>query len=268
MVVPLLRRMINLEELSLFLSVAQSDSDYIDGIQLRNDILRYMPRMNNFQFSIDTAIIKNRSDLVLSSNVDIQRSFIEGQVETAGSHVDVFGKKDGSRTHMYSMPYEFYSRCHIYSNPYNFSEFTFLSNSFQNGTFERVRSLIMTDIRPFEPEFFRIISQSFALLRCLYISNGLPQECTQQARKVITFPQLRSLDLSRAHVDYAMQFLFAEHCQLPRLKELKISWTSLMMVTQNCTNAATRFTCSQLKSLEVSEPFVRSACFHQYFSSL
>jgi hypothetical protein len=260
--------MINLEELSLFLPLARSDSNYIDGVQLRDDLLQSMPRLNKFHFSIDTAVIKNRSDLVLSSNVDIQRSFIDGQLGSVGSHVDVFAKKNRSQSHVYSLRHDFHSRCHIYSLPYKFTEFFFLSNSFQSGTFERVRALSVTDFRPFEPEFFRIISQSFPLLTTLFIFNDLPQECTQQPEKLIAFPRFHFLHVTRAHVDYATQFLVDERCQLPRLQVIEISWSSLMSVTQDCTKAATRLTCSRLKSLCVHEPFVRPACFHQYFSSL
>ena len=260
--------MINLAELSWFLFLDQSDSNYINDVQLRDDILRYMPRLNNFHFSIDTAIITNRNDLLLSSNVDIQRSFIDGLLGAVGSHVDVFARKHGSQSHAYSLPQDFHSRCHIYSLPYKYTEFFFLSNSFRSGTFERVRILSMAGILPFEPGFFRIISQSFPLLESLYIANDLPQECTQQARQVIAFPWLRFLHVTRAHVDYATQFLVDEHCQLPRLQTLHISRALLMAATHDCTNAATRSTYSRLKFLGIREPYVRPACFHEYFASL
>ena len=260
--------MINLEELSLLLAVIRLDSDYINGVQLRDAFLRYMPQMNKFHFSIETTIIKSRSDLVLSSNVDIQRSFIEGQLESVGSHVDVFAKASGRRANTYSMSHDFYSRCHIYSLPYKLTYFPFLSNSFQNGTFERVRTLSVADAQPFKSDFFRIISQSFPLLRSLHVLNNMPQESTQQAREVIAFTRLHYLDLASAHVHYATQFLIDEHCRLPCLQRLEISWVSLVAVTHDFTNAATRRTCSQLKSIHMSEPFVRPERFHHYFSSL
>jgi hypothetical protein len=78
--------MINLEELTLSLSVIRIDSNYIDGIQIHNDILRYMPRLTKFIFSIETAIVKNKNDLVLLSNEDIQRSFIGRGFGPVGSH--------------------------------------------------------------------------------------------------------------------------------------------------------------------------------------
>jgi hypothetical protein len=94
--------------------------------------------------------------------------------------------------------------------------------------------------------------------------------CTsaQQARKVIGLPQLCFLHVTHAHVDYATQSLVDERCQLPRLQSLHISWPLLMAVTHDCTNAATRSTCSRLKFLCIREPYVRPAYFHKYFASL
>ena len=54
LIIPLLRRMINLEELILFLSIIRADKNYIDGDQLYDDILVYMPRINKFTFNIET----------------------------------------------------------------------------------------------------------------------------------------------------------------------------------------------------------------------
>jgi hypothetical protein len=260
--------MINLQELTLFLSVIRVDSNYIDGIQLHDDILCYMPRLNKFLFSIETAIVKIKSDLALSSNEDIQRSFIGREFGPVGSHVDIFSRENGSQGHAYSFSHQFYSRSKIYSLPYQFKYYSFLSNSFQNDAFEKVQTLSMADMYPFEHEFFQIISQSFPLLRHLYIFNNEAQKAKQQSRTLITFPQLLYLGLYSAHVDYAEQFLFDQYCHLPSLFELQISYASLMSVTNHFTNDATRLTCSKLKHLDIYEPFVRPEHFHRYFSSL
>lgn len=58
MIIPLLQRMINLEELTLYLSIIRFDSNYIDGTQLQDDILSFMPRLTKFTFSLETAIVK------------------------------------------------------------------------------------------------------------------------------------------------------------------------------------------------------------------
>ena len=261
--------MINLEELSLYLAIVLFDSaDYLNGVQLRDKILQYLPRMKKCHFDIDTTTIKRNSDLLLPSNDDIQRSFIGEPFRSVRSHVDVFGKANGTGTHAYSLPHQFYSRCHVFSLPYRFPDLAYLSNSFQSGTFERVHIVRLADVRPFEHDFFRIISQSFPSLKTLYIFNDMPQASQQTTRTPINFPRLRRLGLCLCRVDYATQFLVDEHCQLPRLHELRISWTSLMSVTNDFTNAATRLTCSRLKSLCIRKPFVRPGHFHDYFSSL
>ncbi|CAM4868756.1 unnamed protein product [Rotaria socialis] len=56
-IVPLLRRMSNLEELSLQISVRRLRSTYIDGYQLFNDFLKYLTKLNKFNFNIHSYII-------------------------------------------------------------------------------------------------------------------------------------------------------------------------------------------------------------------
>jgi hypothetical protein len=261
--------MINLEKLTLYLSIGRKNSDYVNGVQLRDDILHYMPRLRKCNFSIDTVIAKTtKSDLRLSSHEDIQRSFLQGQLGSIGSHVDVFAKGNGWQVHACSMPHEFYSRCYIYSLPYQFSSFAIVSNSFQSGTFDKVQRLVVADCRPFEHEYFRIISRSFPGLINLRIHNDMPQEDAQQSRTMITFDRLRHLNLQHAHVDYATQFLTDQYCQVPHLDELSIRCGSLMSVTNDFTSDATRLTCSQVKRLRTRELFVPPARFHEYFLSL
>ncbi|CAF1346940.1 unnamed protein product, partial [Rotaria sordida] len=75
-IIPLLRRMINLEELILYLSLIRFDSTYVDGIQLSDQILIYMPQLNKFTFSINIWVDNKNTIIDLSSNEDIQHSFI------------------------------------------------------------------------------------------------------------------------------------------------------------------------------------------------
>jgi hypothetical protein len=260
--------MINIEELILFLSIIRIDSNYIDGIQLYDNILIYMPRLNKFTFSIDTSVVKKNIEIALSSNEDIQRSFIRREYGPVASHVEIFSRENESRGHAYSLPYEFNSRCHIYSLPYQFESFFYLNNSFQGGIFDPVRSLLITDLRPFEHNFFKIISQSFPLLKELHIFNDEPQKDKQQLITLITFSHLILLNLDCAHVDYAEQFLFDKYCHLPCLLNLNIGYASLALVTNNFTNDATRFTCGKLTCLRINEPFVPPKNFHQYFPLL
>ena len=261
--------MINLEELSLFLGIIRWDSTgYLDGVQLRDSVLRHMPRMKKCHFSIETTIVQSDSDLVLASNDEIKRSFIGGPFGSVGSHVDIFAKADGTRTHAHSLSHEFYSRCHIYSRPYRFVDFSYLSNSFQGGLFERVHIVWLVDVRPFEHDFFRLISRSFPCLKKLHITNDVPQTSKQPTDTPIIFPRLHRLGIHSCHMDYARQFLIDEHCQLPRLRHLQISWPLLTSVTNDFTNPATRLTCSRLKFLGIRKEFHPPKHFHDYFSSL
>jgi hypothetical protein len=107
LVIPLLRRMINLEVLILFLSTSRVDSTYIDGIQLYDDILVYMPRLNKFTFSIDTDVLCKNTKITLPSNEDIQRSFNGKRYQQVGSYIQTHSTKDESRCHIYSLPYQF-----------------------------------------------------------------------------------------------------------------------------------------------------------------
>ena len=58
----------------------------------------------------------------------------------------------------------------------NLDQSVHTSMPLQSGTFERVRTLFVAEVRSFEHEFFRIISQSFPVLRSLHIFNGISQE--------------------------------------------------------------------------------------------
>ncbi|CAF1370841.1 unnamed protein product [Rotaria sordida] len=124
-IVPLIRQMSNLEELTLFLIIKRYDSSYIDGIQLYDQILIHMPRLNKFTFSINTLVHNRYVNITLPSNDDIQRSFIERKYQQVGSYAD-------------DNLIEYEARCHIYSLPYQFDNFHHLNNSFQGGIFEKV----------------------------------------------------------------------------------------------------------------------------------
>jgi hypothetical protein len=127
---------------------------------------------------------------------------------------------------------------------------------------------MMTDFYPFEHSFFKVISQSFPLLKELHIINEEPQKDKQQSTPFIVFSHLIFLHLYGAHADYAEQFLVDKYCHLPCLLDLDIGYESLVLVTKNFTNDATRLTCSKLTSLRIRELFVPPKTFHQYFPLL
>ncbi|CAF4756005.1 unnamed protein product, partial [Rotaria sp. Silwood2] len=76
------------------------------------------------------------------------------------------------------------------------------------------------------------------------------------------------LNLIFAHIDYVEEFLLETNIRLPRLTILGIKYESLAMVTNNFTNDAARFNCSQLQYIMIPEPFVRPENFHSYFPLL
>jgi len=249
--------MINLEELKLHLLVKRRDSTYIDGIQLYNHILIYTPRVNKFTFSIKTHVVNKNIRIDLSSNEDIQRSFIGREYGQVGSYSYVNAelmKTEGI--------------CYIYSLPYEFEYFLGLDVSFPGGMFDKVRYLKMKDNRPFEHQLFKLVSQDFPVLEFLYIYNMQPQKDKQHSSTLITFPHLKFIQLQAAHADYAEQFLFEKNSHLPRLINLCIGYTSLAIITNNFTNDTTRFNFGKLEILNTPKPFVRPENFHQYFPSL
>lgn len=129
LIIPLLRRMLYLEELILFLSILRLQSTYIDGVQL---------------------------------NEDIQRGFTGRNYEQVASYIQTNSRKGESRCHMYSLPYQFRT-------------FFYRSNSFHEDVFHHIRDLFLIDFRPFEHKFFEVISQSFPVLKKLFIRNYEPQ---------------------------------------------------------------------------------------------
>ena len=184
LILPFLRRLISLEELTLFLSIIRIDSNHLDRVQLHNEILCSMPKLNKFIFSIETAMQKTREGIVLSSHEQAQRSFIHPGFQSVGSYLEIFSPTDGTRGHEYSLPCQFSIRSHICSLPYQFERFSSITNSIPTGIFHCVVILLVTDIRPFEHECFRIISQSFPLLKILYVVNGELQASKQQPKTI------------------------------------------------------------------------------------
>ncbi|CAF3999621.1 unnamed protein product [Adineta steineri] len=262
-IVSLLRRMINLEELRLFLAVVRVDSTVIDGIELYDQVLVHMSHLNKFVFSINNGVFFENNEIDVPSNEDIQNSFIGREYGEVGSYVHfesstITGFKQSKDVVM----------SHVYSLPYQFESFLHLNNSFQGGMFVNVRHLTMTDSYPFEREFFKTISDSFPFIENLTISNLEPQKNKQHSSTLISFPHLNLLNLINAHDDYAEQFLVDTNTHLPCLLDLCITYESLEIVTNNFTNDATRLYCSELKGLHMDKPFVRPKHFDEYFCSL
>ncbi|CAF1348082.1 unnamed protein product [Rotaria sordida] len=250
-IIPLLRRMINLKELTLFLAVLKRYSTYIDGIQLHDQILTYMPQLDKFRFSINTLVVNGRIKIDLPSNEDVQHSFIGKGYEQVGSYVHIRLEDNIGMSHVYSLPYQF-------------QYFLHLNNSFQGHMFDTVRRLTMSDGRPFEYNLFILIPQCFPLLKELHVINYQPQKNKQHSSILIILSHLILLNLVETHADYAEQLLFDKNTHLPCLLDLCIEYKSLAMITNNFTNNPIRRNCAKIKKLDV-DTLLRPKNFHEYF---
>ena len=267
LIVPFLQRLINLEKLELSLHIIRIDSHHIDGNHLHDEILCSMPRLKKFRFNLETTVQKTK-DIVLASNDQIQRTLIQRGFQSVGSYVETFSPVDGTRVHVHAHPYEFASRSHVYSLPFQFKQYPWATNWIPSGIFHSVVTLSVTDNRSFEHEFFRLVSQSFPLLKNLYVVNGEPQTGKHEPRRLVTFSRLIHLDVRYAHRDYAENLLIDEWCHLPRLVDLEIGDESLVSVTNCFTNDATRLSCNRLRKLHLKEQLVHPEHFSRYFPSL
>ncbi|CAF4402623.1 unnamed protein product [Rotaria sp. Silwood2] len=102
-VVPLLRRMIYLEQLTLCLTVTNR-STFVDGILLNNEILDHMPQLQTFNFNIIT-----RTNITTYVNKqlyeDTRFTFFNGKFHQVEFYLDQY--PDGmARSHIYSLPYK------------------------------------------------------------------------------------------------------------------------------------------------------------------
>ena len=250
--------MLNLEELTLFLSIVRPKTIYIDGNHLYDEVLNYMPQLNKFVFSIytSTRIITDHNAFNFPSNDDIRNSFIKRGFQAIDVYVN--NKLIDNK-----------GKCHIYSLPYQFNEFYYMNSCFQGGKFDKVRLLLMRDEHPFEHELFKIISRDFPFLQQLIIYNYDASTNKQDhSSTLITFNHLYKLNLLSAHDDYAIQFLSDKITRLPCLTNLAIEYKALTTVTNNFTKAATRLNCAKIKSLVTYQVIDYPQHFYSYFPSL
>jgi hypothetical protein len=257
---PLFRRMSNLEELTLHINIHNRTS-FIDGTHIYNEILVYVPRLHTFNFSICT---KTKIDNLIChlSKDDIQRTFTNIKYQ----RVDCI------------LSYEYrHVGCHVFSLPFIFEDLGCIGNTFPNIIFSHVKRLVVCDQVSFKHEFFNRIAWSFPLLRQLSVGNINPQSSIldeqnsndNQLYSIVKYPYLISLHLASAHIDYVEQFLNETKTHLPRLTELAVNADSLTIVTENFTRDTTRLNCINVKELNTYHGRVKhSKDFHVYFPLL
>ncbi|CAF1043060.1 unnamed protein product [Adineta ricciae] len=251
LIVPLLRRMINLEELQLYLVVVRKELCCVDGFDLWYQFLDRMTQLKKFTFNIHTTVWARWPQTIIPSNEDIQRSFHGRNYPPVVSCIT-------------KRPKLFDHECHIYSLPYDFEYYSDLNNRFQGGMFSKVRQLKMRDNVPFEYSLFEVVARDFPFLQFLYISNTNPMKDKEYSCALIAFPYLTLLNLHEANVDYAELFLSQTKMHLPCLLNLSLELNQLTSITNHFTEDPTHFNLKTLKSIDVCESFVRPENFHQY----
>ncbi|CAF0795699.1 unnamed protein product [Rotaria sordida] len=238
-IVPLLQRMSNLEKLDLYLIVCDKQT-FVDGNELKKNIINHMSQLNKFSFNIRT-IIHLHNQINLPSNQDIQHTFKDFQYNQIVSCVDYF-------------PMAEKGQCLIYSYPYRLKHYDKITNNFSNGFFEHVNEITLFDEHPFEHEFFLRIAQSFPFIKSLTLFNNKPQTKKLYSRSkknsqdlpIIKYPHLVKLNLIEAHNDYIEQFLIDWKISLTNIIRFSVCYRPLREVTRNFTRNTTRINCTKL----------------------
>ena len=240
--------MSNLEKLILYFFVYRRKG-FIDGNELKTNIINYMPQINEFVFNI-RSLMHMDNQIYFPSNDTIQHTFKDFKNNQITSYNDCFqGGKKG--------------QCHIYTQPYKWKKYENITNNFPGGLFECVREVSLFDERPFEHEFFIQIAQSFPFLKKLTLSNEKSQNDKRYINSksdngnllIIEYPHLTELDLSEAHDDYVEQFLLDTKTYLPTNVHLYIYYESVQRVTHNFTRDATRINYGKLGYIKFFREF-------------
>jgi hypothetical protein len=232
--------MLNLEKLDLQL-VLYREKGFINGNDLKKDIINNMPRLNQFTFNI-RLFNHRRNQTNILSNEYIQNTFKGFPSNQIISCVDYFQEEQ-------------YSYCHIYSYPYRMNFYDNISNNFPGGLFTNVHRVSLFDERPFAHEFFIQIQKSFPLMKELKVINKKPQKRKSkndnQYLLIIKYSHLTKLSLSRANDDYVEQFLLDTEVFMPNNVHLIADYQAMKRVTENFTRHATRVNCAKLTSVSL-----------------
>ncbi|CAF0957244.1 unnamed protein product [Rotaria sordida] len=233
LIVRLLRRMTNLEELTLYLHIF-GGSTFIAGTDLENEILTYMPRLHTFTFYITSENVIADPTVHISDD-DIKRTFTNIKHGQMACMVDYF------------IPMKII--CRVFSLPFKFHVLERITNNIPNIVFNSVTDLKLNIL----PPFWRF--HEFHLLDKDWCS-------------LVEYPHLISLDMKEADIYYVEHFLNETKTYLPRLTKLKIDYQELKMVTKNFTRDETRSNCARVKQLNGQGLIVYPKKVYCYFSLL
>ncbi|CAF1169275.1 unnamed protein product [Adineta steineri] len=221
-VLPLLRRMIKLKELTLNI-INDERTTLIDGTQINNQILVHMPCLREFIFHISTEVELHHITHHLS-NEDIQQTFTN------------IGYQQVCCILYYMVDSVM---CHIFSLPFAFDYLGYIGNAFPPVHFSCVRELTVDDEIPFEHEFFIRIARFFPLLKKLHVFNLEPQSQMKdnlisrnnELYSIVEYPHLISLNLQYSHIYYVEQFLNQSKTHLPQLTTLSVDYSKLRFMS-------------------------------------
>ncbi|CAF3395200.1 unnamed protein product [Rotaria sp. Silwood1] len=226
LILPLLYRMSNLEQLGLYIEVTINTA-FIDGNHLKRDIINRMSRLKQFTFYIHSFMI-NCNQLDFPSTEDIQRTFIDFPNNNIISYVDYF-------------PEAKESQCHIYSYPSFMPYYYNITNNF--------------------PEELSVINYKSQNEKQSYESNN---DC--QNLSLIEYSFLNELAIVKGHDDYIEQFLFNTKTYLQNNVLLHINYESLQRVTHNFTRENTRINCAKINKLQLyGEATCPNSSLQEYF---
>jgi hypothetical protein len=229
--------MVNLEKLDLYLIIGGKQR-FVDGNDLKKDILSHLLHLNQFSFNIRSNIRLFNDQINLPSNEYIQQTFKDNQIISC---VDYFSKsKEGEY--------------HIYSYPYRLKHYDKITNNFPGGIFKYVREISLIDERPFEHEFFLQIAESFAFVKILTLTNDKPQKNKLYSESknynqdflISKYLHLTELYLDEVHDDYIEEFLLDSKTCLSNNIYLSVDYLPLERITQNFTRNTTRINCTKL----------------------
>ncbi|CAF4647541.1 unnamed protein product [Rotaria sp. Silwood2] len=259
-VLPLLRRMSYLEELTFFLHISDG-STFISGTHLDNEILVHMRQLRAFIFYIDSLYRIVDSTVRISAD-DIQRTFTNIKYRQVACMVDYFN--------LHSMVYR------IYSLPTKFNRLEGIINNIPNIVFNSVTHLKLQDEHSFKHEFFVRLARAFPFLKNLSISNIRSPFWRFDERylrdkdwcSIIEYSHHIYLDVKHANPYYIEHFLNETKTQLPCLTKLKVNYGDLKQVTGNFSRDEMQRNCGRVKRLIVERSLVYPEYVYRYFPLL
>ncbi|CAF1617429.1 unnamed protein product, partial [Rotaria sp. Silwood1] len=260
LILPLLRRMLNLEELSLYIHIL-GGSTFISGTHLNKKILSHMLRLHTFSFYFASENVVTDSPIRIS-NSDIKQTFTNIKHRQIASLIDY----DGCGNVI----------CRVFSLPFKFDRLTNITNNIPNIVFNSVTHLRLRDKYPFKHEFFVRLARGFPFLKSLSIDTILAPNWRANEHhlqhidwcSIVEYSHLISLDICSANIYYAEHFLNETKTYLPCLTELKIRYEDLEMVTKNFTSNETRRNCNKVNRLIFKNFIVYPKDVYHYFPLL